>query len=384
MKTLHATDRTDSGQRRQVHTAAIGHLWHATSRYRPVLALTIALIVLFAITEPQFRTSQNIQNTLASSAVLWIVAMGMTFAVISGGIDISVGAMVGLDGIFLAKITGAGLPQWLCLVAVLGFGAALGGLTNGLLIGKFRLSFFVVTLATMTALTGVVDLWSGDTSVGISSTFVTDLALNSFLGIQDPIWIMAIVFVVSLYLQRFTYLGRDIYATGGNQQAAKLSGIRTVRTLTVTYGIVGITAAVASVVAISQVGVASSQIDGSLPLNAIAAVVLGGTAFSGGVGGVQGTAFGVLFLGILADGLDISGVSSYWQQVVSGVILVAAVLGNSRNGHLPPMLRGLLGATVPGGDGQPTAAGGEAALIDATQGKPAGPAGPGGVQRMSA
>jgi len=352
--TLNESDVRHRQPKRRHATRALQRIWKATGRYRPVFGLTTALIAVFSITEPGFRTSQNIQNTLAASAVLWIVAMGMTFALISGGIDISVGALVGLDGIFLAKITGTGIPEWLCLLAVLVFGAALGGLTNGVLIGKFRLSFFVVTLATLTALTGVVDLWSGGNSVKISSTFITDLALNRILGTQDPIWIMAVVFVIAYYVQKFTYLGRDIYATGGNQQAAKLSGIRTTRTIIVVYGIVGVTAAIASVVAISQVGVASTQIDGSLPLQAIVAVVLGGTALSGGVGGVQGTVFGVLFLGVLTDGLDISGVSSYWQQVVSGVILVAAVLGKSGNARMPKMFTHLLDrgpeAAAPGFD----------------------------------
>jgi ribose transport system permease protein len=316
----------------------IRRAWRTTARYRPVLALVMVLVIVFSITQPAFRTSQNIQNTLTSVSVTWIVAMGMTFALLSGGMDISVGALVGLDGIFLAKVTDTGAPQWVALAAVVVFGTALGGLVNGVLIGRFRVNFFVVTLASMTALTGAINLWSGTNSVPINSSFVTGLALNRILGIQETVWLMIIIFAVALYVQNYTYLGRDIYATGGSLQAAKLSGIRTTRTLITVYAIIGLAAAIGSMVAISQVGVASAQVDSSLPLDAIAAVVLGGTTLSGGAGGVQGTVFGVLFLGILSDGLDISGVPSYWQQVATGVIIVAAVITKNGRVSLPKVL----------------------------------------------
>jgi ribose transport system permease protein len=309
--------------------------WHATARYRPVLALVIIMIIAFSIRLPAFRSEQNIQNLLTGVAVLGIIAVGMTFVLISGGVDISTGAQVALSGYFFAKITQTGMPQWLALIAVLVFGVAVGGLVNGVLIGRFGLSFFVVTLASMTGLTGVVNLWSGTNAATPNSSFVNALAVSKYLGLQGPIWIMIATFVLAVYVQKYTYLGRDIYATGGSRQAARLSGINTSRTLVTVYAIVGLTAAVASLVSMSRIGVASPQVDNNLPLEAIAAALLGGTALTGGAGGVEGTLFGVLFIGILANGLNLSGVPSFWQQVVTGVILVAAVLGNNSNVRMP-------------------------------------------------
>jgi ribose transport system permease protein len=304
----------------------LGGVWRSSALYRPVLLLVIALIVIFSVTLPTFRTSDNIQNTLTNSAGLWVVAMGMTFVCLSGGIDISVGALMALNGVFLAKLTSAGLSQWPALVALIVFSTAVGAIANGLLIGRFKLSFFIVTLATMTAITGVVNVWSGSSSIPVESDFVNGIAVNELLGVQIPIWIMAITLVIALYVQRYTYLGRDIYAVGGNLQAARLSGIRTIRTIVIVYGLMGLTAAIAAMVSVSQIGVASATVDNNLALSAIAAVVLGGTAFGGGGGGVQGTVFGVLFLGILSNGLDLAGVPGAWQQVATGVILIAALL----------------------------------------------------------
>ncbi len=318
----------------------LGRAWRSSARYRPVLVLVIALVVGFSLALPTFRTMDNIQNTLTNSAELWVVAMGMTFVCLSGGVDISVGALVALNGVFLAKITNAGLSQWPALAALLVFSTAIGAIANGVLIGRFKLSFFIVTLATMTALTGIVNVWSGASSLPVQSDFVNGIAINEFLGIQIPIWIMAVTLVIALYVQRYTYLGRDIYAVGGNLQAARLSGIRTVRTIVIVYGLMGLTAAIAAMVAVSQIGVASATVDGNLPLAAVAAVVLGGTAFGGGGGGVQGTVFGVLFLGILSNGLDLAGVPGAWQQVATGVILIAALLEYKTGAGVLPGSRG--------------------------------------------
>lgn len=321
--------------------------WAASSRYRPVLALLVILVAVFWATLPVFRTEQNIQNLLTGVSVLWIVAMGMTFALISGGVDISTGALIGLCGYFLAELSTTGIPQVLLIVGVVAFGGVIGALVNGLLIGRFRLDFFVVTLASLTAMTGILNLWSGTLSKPVNSSIVNDLAVSRFLGLQGPIWIMIVTFLVAVYVQRYTYLGRDIYATGGSLQAANLSGINTTRTLIVVYGIVGVAAALASLLTVSRIGVASPQVDNNLPLAAIAAALLGGTALGGGTGGVEGTVFGVLFVGVLANGLDLAGVPSFWQQVVTGGILIAAVIGNRPGVGSGALRRRLLRSGLP-------------------------------------
>jgi ribose transport system permease protein len=303
-------------------------LWNGTRTFRPVLVLLIALVVVLSTTETSFFTVENLQNVATSVSVLWIVALGATFVQLSGGIDLSSGAIAALAGICLAKLLGTGLPGVLVVAIVIAFGAMVGATLNGVLVGLFGLNVFVVTLASMTAITGAVSLWSKTQSTYVSSPVVDHLAVSTWLGRPMPIWIMAATFLMFLYLQTRTYFGRDIYAVGGSLTAARLSGIRTSRTILIVWAVAGAMAALAGVIAVGRIGAAAPQPDNSLPLNAIAAILLGGSALSGGVGGVGGTALGVLFIGVLQNGLSLSGVPTYWQQIVTGIILVTAVLGD--------------------------------------------------------
>ncbi len=299
-------------------------------RFLPVLVVTVLLFVGLSVTQPAFSTSANLTNLLAAVSVLFIIALGQTFTVITSGADLSVAALGALTGIFFAKIIEAGVPGWPALLLTLLVGTLLGALVNGLLVGALGLSFFVVTLASMTAFTGIVNLWSGTQASLVASPVASQLGLNRYLGVPAPVWIMLALLGLLLYVQRYTYFGRDVYALGGSEAAARLSGVRTTRTYVAVYGISAFCATIGGIIAIGRVGVASPVVDATLPLSAIAAVLLGGTALSGGVGGVTGTAVGVLFIGILQNGLSIAGVPSFWQQVVTGVILVVAVLGDQQ------------------------------------------------------
>jgi ribose transport system permease protein len=205
-----------------------------------------------------------------------------------------------------------------------------------LLVGRLSLSVFVVTLASMTALTGVVQLWSGSASFFVTSPFFLGLGTNSFLGLPIPVWCMIITFVVALYVERRTYFGRDVYAVGGSIVAAQLSGIRTARTLIAVYAIMGGAAALGGAIAVGRIGAATPQVDNTLALQAIAAALLGGTALTGGLGSVLGTALGVLFIGGLGNLLSISGVPQAWQQVLTGLILVIAVSSHLSRRHRTP------------------------------------------------
>jgi ribose transport system permease protein len=209
--------------------------WQGTRLFRPILVLTILLFIGLATTQSGFLTSQNVQNLLTGVSGLWIIALGMTFVLITAGADLSVSAIAALTGIFLAKIISGGIPGWPAVVLTLVFGTVLGALVNGGLIGRFRLSFFVVTLASMTALTGAVNIWSGTQSFTVSSPVALQIGVNNILGLPAPIWIMIIAFAISLWVQRWTYFGRDVYAVGGSIRAARLSGVRTTRTLVITY-----------------------------------------------------------------------------------------------------------------------------------------------------
>jgi ribose transport system permease protein len=302
--------------------------WHGTRLFRPILVVTILLFVILAPTQNGFLTWQNVQNLLTGVSALWIISLGMTFVLITAGADLSVSAVAALTGIFLAKIISGGVPGWPAVILTLIFGTVVGAVINGGLIGRFRLSFFVVTLASMTALTGVVNIWSGTQSFTVNSPVALQIGVNNVLGMPAPIWIMIIMFVLSLWLQRWTYLGRDIYAVGGSLTAARLSGVRTTRTLVIAYGIAAFCATIAGIITVGRIGVAAPNVDPNLPLQAIAAVLLGGTSLTGGSGGVGGTIVGVIFLGMLQNGLSIAGVPSFWQQVVTGIILILAVLGD--------------------------------------------------------
>lgn len=309
-------------------TETLHGLWGATRRFRAVLLLLTGMLVYFGVVQNGFVASTNIESLLVNVSVLWVVAMGMTFVILSGGFDLSVGATAALAGIMTAKTLGLGLPGGVVVVLVIAGGALLGGVVNGLLIGRLGLSTFVVTLASMIAFTGVVDLWGKAQSFYVTAPIVHTLGFDHFAGLPIPIWVMAVVFLVALYVQSRTYLGRDVYAIGGSPAAAGLAGIRISRTLVIVYAVVGAAAALGGLLAVGRIGAATPQVDNSLPLQAIAAVLLGGTALTGGAGGVGGTALGVLFIGVLNNGLSLSGVATDWQNVVTGVILVFAVLGD--------------------------------------------------------
>jgi ribose transport system permease protein len=327
MSTEAATEQRESTPG-PAETGVLASLWASTRLFRPVFILLIALFVALSLGERGFFTQLNLENIGTSVSILWLIALGATFVQLSGGIDLSSGAIAALSGICLAKLLGTGLPGWAVIIVVVLFGAALGAAVNGLLIGIFGLNVFVVTLASMTAFTGAVTLWSGSNSQYITSPAVSWLALSKVLGVPVSIWIMLIALCVFLFLQTRTHFGRDIYAIGGSVTAARLSGIRASRTVIAVYGIAGAMAALAGVIAVGLIGAASPQPDNALPLNAIAAILLGGTTLAGGVGGVAGTALGVLLLGVLQNGLSLSGASTAWQQVVTGAILVLAVLAD--------------------------------------------------------
>ena len=320
------TEYTNTDRHRQRVVDHAAGVWSASSRYAAVLVLLITIFAVFAVTQENFFTRPNIENLLTSVSILFVVSIGMTFVVLTGGIDLSVGSTLALCGIILSKcFNGVGMPGWLAVLATLAAGALLGGAVNGVLIGKVGLSFFVVTLGTLSLYRGIVNIWSDTKTTYISSPFIDGIGFGKFLGIATPIWIMLAVFLLAFVVLRWTYFGRDVYAVGGNIDAARLSGINVSRTLILVYAISGLAAALGGVIQAGRLGAASPLVGDSIPLDAAAAVLLGGTSFLGGVGGVTGTAVGVLFIGTLQNGLSIAGVSSFWQQVVTGAILIVAV-----------------------------------------------------------
>lgn len=292
------------------------------------LALLGLLLVLMTLTQPVFLTEQNLTNAISSVAVLWFVALGATLVLLTGGIDLSSAAVAAMSGIVLAKLLDAGVPFGLAAVVTVATGAAVGALVNGVLVGYLRLNVFVVTLASMISITGAISLWTNTQSFYVDNDSLVWLVSGQVAGVPAIIALMLLVLLVFLFVQRRTYFGRDIYAIGASPVAAELSGIRNTRVIIGVYAAAGGCAALAGIVAVGRVGAATPQVDNNLPLQAIAAILIGGTSLVGGVGGVGGTAVGVIFMGVLQNGLSISGVQSFWQQVLTGVVLVVAVLGD--------------------------------------------------------
>lgn len=296
-------------------------------RFFAVLVLLVAIFVTFSLTQERFFTSPNIEALLTSAAILWVVSIGLTFVMLAGGFDLSIGSMLALAGIALGSfVNDFGIPVPAAVVATLAFGALLGAGINGVLVGRFGLSFLVVTLGTLILFRGVLNLWSDTKTRQVLSPLLDSIAFDKFLAVPIPVWIMLGTFLLALYVQRSTYFGRDVYAVGGNPDAARLSGIKVSRTIIAVYAISGLLAAFGGVLQTARIGAASPQVGEGILFEAAAAVLLGGTSFAGGLGGVGGTAVGVLFLAVLQNGLSVSGVESFWQQIITGAILLAAVL----------------------------------------------------------
>lgn len=312
--------------------SVVRRVWDSSKRSRPVLIVDVVLIMAFAVTQPVFLHWDNIQNLMVGVSVLAIIAFGQTFVLLTGAADLSVAATSALCGYLLGTLLTHGMPAGFAIVLVLLFGAVLGGLINGMFVGVLGLSFFVVTLASMTAFTGAVNLWSDTKSILIESPFLAHITRDNYFGLPSPVYAMIAVLLILAYVQNFTMWGRDVYAVGGNISAARLSGIRTERVLIGVYALVGVCAAIGGILTAGQIGVSSPTVDGNLPLQAIAAVLLGGASLAGGAGGVGGTLLGVIFLGVLQNGLGLAGIPSFWQQVLTGVILLLAVLGDRLTG----------------------------------------------------
>lgn len=311
----------------------------ASQRFFAVLVLLVVLIVGFTISQERFFTSGNVKALLTSAAILWVVSIGLTFVMLAGGFDLSIGSMLALSSIALgAFINDLGIPPTLAILLTLAFGALVGGAVNGVLVGPLGLSFLVVTLGTLILFRGVLNLWSDTKTEQVVSPLLDSLAFDNLVGVPIPVWIMTGTFLVALYVQRSTYFGRDVYAVGGNPDAARLSGVRVGRTIIAVYAISGLLAAFGGVLQTARIGAASPQVGESVLFDAAAAVLLGGTSFAGGLGGVGGTVVGVLFLATLQNGLSVSGVASFWQQIITGAILLAAILLDRIQRHGFPSL----------------------------------------------
>ncbi|WP_433136247.1 ABC transporter permease [Actinomadura nitritigenes] len=309
----------------------------ATSQYLGVLAVLVVLIVLLSVTQPQFLTVDNFMNIAETNVVLLLVATGMTFVLLTGGIDLSVGGMMGFSAIVCWKLLDV-LPAPAALLASVAAALAAGLLTNGLLIGKARLSFLVVTIGTGTLLHGLAQIWSdGQSQTIFKHAFLVKLGSDRVAGVPITVMIAAAVFAVAVLVLRYTGFGRMVYAVGGNPEAARLAGISVAGVRVAVYTLCAALAGLAGVVGAARLTSTSPDAGIGMELTAGAAVLLGGTSFMGGRGSLLGTLLGVLFLGVLQNGVTLAGVSPFWSNVVSGIVLVVAIgIDRLRSGKAMP------------------------------------------------
>lgn len=300
--------------------------WSASNQFVGVLGLLVCLFVVFSFVEPRFFTAANIRVMLTGVAILWMISLGLTVVMLTGGFDLSLGSMLGLSGfVFVGFYVKLGMPALLALLLTVIVGAILGGAINGFLIGKVGLPFLVVTIGTLSLFQGITYLVSNGQTTSLTSSLLDSIGFGTKLGVPITVWIMIGALIVLLFVLRRTYFGRDVYATGGNPRAARLAGVNVTRTLIAAYAIAGGLVALAGVLQNAFISAASPVGGGTIIFDATAAVLLGGTVLGGGVGGVGGTVVGVLFLGVLQNGLSLAGLASAWQQVISGVIVIVAV-----------------------------------------------------------
>ncbi|MEV7011846.1 ABC transporter permease [Streptosporangium sp. NPDC051022] len=292
------------------------------------LAFPAALLVLLVgavIAFPSFRVVGTYLDILSFSSVLFIIAIGQTLVVIGRGVDLSVGSMAGLAGAVFATLTMSGWPSAAAAGVALLLGLVVGAIAHGLLITKLGISFMIVTLGTYSLLRSQAQVVLEGKSITIDVGWLDALSNGRVLGIPSVVLLAAGLYLVAVLILRCTGFGRALYATGSNPLAARLAGLPIDRVTIIAFAVSGLFAALAGLLTVGQLGSAQPGGGAGLELTAIAAVLLGGTRFSGGFGSVTRTLVGVLFLAVLNNVLYAAGVSSFWQGTASGAVLIAAV-----------------------------------------------------------
>lgn len=304
-------------------------------KFQSLIALLLLCIVLSFLTD-RFFTAENGLNVLRQVAVNACIATGMTLIVLTAGIDLSVGSALALCGAVTAGIFKNGL-EFASADLYIGFtvlGAILSGLLLGALLGwfngftvtKFNVPPFVATLAMLTIARGFTMLYTKGHPISNLGKDFAFIGAGSFIGIPIPVWIAVVVVLIAVFITQKTKLGRYIYAIGGNEQAAKLSGINIKKVKMTVYAMAGALAALGGIIVTARLDSAQPNAGISYELDAIAAVVIGGTSLSGGKGSVWGTVMGAIIIGVLNNGLVLLNVSPFWQQVVKGGVILLAVI----------------------------------------------------------
>jgi ribose transport system permease protein len=310
------------------------------SKFQSLIALIVLCVVLSFLSD-KFLTVNNVWNVMQQISVNICISVGMTLVVLTSGIDLSVGSVLALSGAITAGLLKNGI-EWQGQNLYVGFtvlGAILAGLLAGGLIGcfngwtitRFKVPPFVATLAMLTMARGLTLLWTKGFPISVLGPGFDFIGTGWLLGIPVPVWISLVVILAALVLTKKMSIGRYIYAIGGNENAARLSGININKIKIIVYGLAGVLAAVGGLIVTARLDSAQPNAGISYELDAIAAVVIGGTSLAGGRGSIWGTVLGAVIIGVLNNGLVLLNVSPFWQEVVKGLVILLAVIIDRAN-----------------------------------------------------
>lgn len=316
-----------------MNTEVINHSFSArvkkgiTTYFKENLAILVAFIILcvgLSIATPAFFTKDNILNVLRQVATNSNLAIGLTMAIIIGGIDLSVGAILAFSGLLCASFISDGMNLGLAVLLAFTLGA-LFGLLNGLIIAYTNMPPFVVTLATQNIARGIVNVYANGQPISARNPVFNFLGVGYFLGIPLPVIYSFVLLAVMILILGRSKFGRQLYAVGGNEEAARFSGINIKKVKIIVYTLCGALASFSGIILAARMYSDQPTAGDGFELDAIAASVLGGVSFSGGVGKLGGTIIGVLVLGVLTNGLNLLNINSFWQYIIKGIIILLAV-----------------------------------------------------------
>jgi ribose transport system permease protein len=316
-----ATAAPGNNARNQRFRDLLAKPWAGTAM---LLIFYVIILVIFTVLSPFFLSFRNLVSIGTNSSFIGLMAAAGTPLIIAGGLDLSVAAIAGLAGVIVSMGYGAGINIWMSSVIALLFGGAIGG-ANGALTNGLKLNPFIVTLGTMSIISGLSLVLTGGLTNPLMESSFSWLGSGRIFFIPVPLIIMVVVFAITWWVLAFTPFGRYVYASGGNPDASRMLGIPVDRTQIILYIASGFAGALAGVIVGAMLGAAAPNAVGDYLLTVIAAIILGGTSLFGGRGSVWGTLLAVLILGTLNNGLTLLNVSSFWQDVTKGAVLLLAV-----------------------------------------------------------
>ncbi|MCZ8547053.1 ABC transporter permease [Mesorhizobium qingshengii] len=289
-----------------------------------LLALLVLLWVILSVSTSSFASANNISNLLRQGSMIAILAVGQTFVIITGGIDLSVGAVVGFATVIAAMLINAGVPVFLAVLLTLLVGVAIG-LFHGFGIVKMGLPPFIITLATLTSLRGIGLLITNGNSISINNDAFQEFSRNSFLGVPNLFWMVILVGIPAYVFLHHSRWGRYLFSVGSNAEASRLSGVNVQRTIFMAYTLSGLCAAFVGVLLASRIGIGNPTQAEGWELQAIASSVIGGTSLFGAVGSVHGPLLGAFILATINNGANLLNVNAFWQRIVTGVLIIVIV-----------------------------------------------------------